>query len=246
MIIDGFVYVTECLVNGKKYIGKCRYDRINDHRKYLGSGVLLKEDIKKFGKENFRRTVLAEVIGKDLLEEVEERFIREFNAVESPDYYNQKYSSVGGDTITFAVNREERAKAISKRVTGKNNPMAGRPKTQAFYDAIKLKNSRRVSCKGVEYASSTEAAEALGIIHTTIAYRCNSKSGRFPDYFYLDPPKKRDEATIVRASDHNGLSIEGVVYKTMQEAKTALQMNNTTVKKRLLSEEFPNWFYIMK
>lgn len=246
MSIDGFVYVTECLVNGKKYIGKCRYDRINDYRKYLGSGVLLKEDIKKYGRENFKRTILAEVVGKELLEEVEERFIREFNAVESPEYYNQKYSSVGGDTITYAANKEERIKAFSDRALGKNNPMAGRAKTQAFYDAIKKKNSRRVSCEGIEYASATEAADSLKTIHTTIAYRCNSASERFSDYFYIDPPKIRDKASAVKASDHNGISIEGVVYRTMQEAKTALRMNNMTIKRMLLSEEFPNWFYIMK
>ena len=57
----GAVYVTTCSVNGKEYIGKFLYNRINDWEKYLGSGRYLKEDIKKYGKDKFTKTIINSV-----------------------------------------------------------------------------------------------------------------------------------------------------------------------------------------
>jgi hypothetical protein len=51
------VYKTTNLINGKYYIGKHATDNINDS--YLGSGKALKRAIKKYGKENFKREILA-------------------------------------------------------------------------------------------------------------------------------------------------------------------------------------------
>jgi hypothetical protein len=43
------IYKTTNIINGKYYVGK----DINNSESYLGSGVLLKRAIKKYGKENF-------------------------------------------------------------------------------------------------------------------------------------------------------------------------------------------------
>ena len=50
-----YIYMTTNLINGMRYIGK-HYGEINDS--YLGSGSKLKEDIKKFGKINFKKDIL--------------------------------------------------------------------------------------------------------------------------------------------------------------------------------------------
>lgn len=50
------VYKTTCLINGKIYIGQHQTYDPNDN--YLGSGTTLKEDIEKFGRENFKREIL--------------------------------------------------------------------------------------------------------------------------------------------------------------------------------------------
>ena len=242
--VTGFVYMTTCKINNKKYIGKCRYDRINDHRKYLGSGVELKKDIKKYGKENFYRTILAEVEGDKLLEEVEENFIKEYKAVESDEFYNLKLASVGGDTITYSPNREKRVKEISNRITGKGNPMYNKPKSQKFLSAIKQKNSRRVMMEGKTYSSFTEAAKNFDKSQSTLLNRLNDDS--YPNIYYLDPPKKRKTENMIRAYEHNGLYIEGTIFKNMVEAKKQLHMNPVNIKKRLLDPEFKEWYYLMK
>ena len=46
------IYVTTNKINGKKYIGKHQTSDLNDN--YLGSGILLKQAIKKYGKKKFR------------------------------------------------------------------------------------------------------------------------------------------------------------------------------------------------
>ena len=51
-----FVYKTTNLVNGKIYIGFHKTDDVNDG--YLGSGTLLVQAIKKYGKDNFKREIL--------------------------------------------------------------------------------------------------------------------------------------------------------------------------------------------
>ncbi len=57
--IIGFVYLTENLINGKRYIGahRCGIDRIATDD-YLGSGQNIKRAIKKYGTSNFKRTIL--------------------------------------------------------------------------------------------------------------------------------------------------------------------------------------------
>ena len=50
------VYQTTNLLNGKIYIGQHQTDNLNDG--YIGSGIELNQDIKKFGKDNFKREIL--------------------------------------------------------------------------------------------------------------------------------------------------------------------------------------------
>ena len=50
-----YVYLTTNLINNKKYIGQ-HYGEINDS--YLGSGHIILDAIKKYGKENFKKEIL--------------------------------------------------------------------------------------------------------------------------------------------------------------------------------------------
>ncbi len=79
-----FIYETTNLINGRKYIGLCTRDDDN----YIGSGKLLKRAVKKYGKENFERKTLATADSFDELLQLEEYYIKKFNAVDSEEYYN--------------------------------------------------------------------------------------------------------------------------------------------------------------
>ena len=92
----GFIYETTNLINGKKYIGKRVYTK--GWENYLGSGVLLKLAIEKYGKENFKRIILKECPDSATLEQEEKYYISLYNAVSNPAYYNLAEGGAGGRT----------------------------------------------------------------------------------------------------------------------------------------------------
>ena len=85
----GFVYLIENKLNGRKYIGRKylwqfrtpkgknrKVKAESDWKKYYGSCPELKEDIIKFGRENFSRTILSlhKTKGKTNYEETRQLF----------------------------------------------------------------------------------------------------------------------------------------------------------------------------
>lgn len=91
----GFIYITENLVNGKKYVGMCK----NTHRdNYLGSGKLLKAAIKKYGRHNFERVIVEECETFDDLSQAEKAWISKLDAVNSDQYYNLYDGGFGGNS----------------------------------------------------------------------------------------------------------------------------------------------------
>jgi hypothetical protein len=84
------IYCITNLINGKKYIGSDS----NNNPNYLGSGTHIKKAIKKYGRENFTKTIINTVTDLDIMKELEEYWIEYFNAYESPMFYNAtKYAA---------------------------------------------------------------------------------------------------------------------------------------------------------
>lgn len=81
----GYVYLTTNLINNKKYIGQHRGEP-NDS--YFGSGIYIKQAIKKYGKENFKKEILCYADSQEELNKLEIEFITLHNAVEDEMYYN--------------------------------------------------------------------------------------------------------------------------------------------------------------
>lgn len=65
---------------------------------YLGSGKLLKQAIKKYGKENFKREILQECSTFEELCKAEDYWITKYNAVESENFYNLNKGGMGGNS----------------------------------------------------------------------------------------------------------------------------------------------------
>lgn len=99
----GFVYLIENLVNGKKYIGrkyltKAGYKTVKGKRKkirvesdwddYYGSSPALKEDVEKFGKDKFKRTILRLCKSRGECNYFETKYIFDHEAILDPNYYN--------------------------------------------------------------------------------------------------------------------------------------------------------------
>lgn len=61
------------LLNGKMYVGKHITKDLND--RYMGSGLILKRAIKKYGRENFRKEWLMFCEDEDELNYMERVFV---------------------------------------------------------------------------------------------------------------------------------------------------------------------------
>ena len=108
----GFVYLITNIQNGRKYIGrkyfwsfrkppgkKRKVKKESDWRKYYGSCPELKEDVEKFGKENFSRTILSlhKTAGRTNFEETRQLFVNgvltESLDTGQPAFYNSNILS---------------------------------------------------------------------------------------------------------------------------------------------------------
>ena len=86
----GFVYLIECIETPRKYLGrkyfwsfrkpkggKRKVKQESDWKKYYGSCPELKEEIKRLGKDKFKRTILSlhKTLGKTNYEETKQLFL---------------------------------------------------------------------------------------------------------------------------------------------------------------------------
>lgn len=90
------IYETTCLLNGKKYIGKHATLDINDQ--YLGSGLILSNALKKYGRENFKKEILFVFDNEDEMNQKETELINE-NIIKSDNYYNIAFGGQGGAIV---------------------------------------------------------------------------------------------------------------------------------------------------
>jgi group I intron endonuclease len=130
------IYITKNLINGKKYIGKDSHNNPN----YLGSGALFLEDIKKYGKENFKKEIL-EYCNKETLGEREEYWINYFNAVESKDFYNIRSKTSGWFNKDLNL---EKYKYVVNKISKGNQ---GKIVTQETKDKISNNQERKNKLK---------------------------------------------------------------------------------------------------
>jgi group I intron endonuclease len=168
------IYITTNLINGKKYIGKDK----NNIPSYIGGGILLKEDIKKYGKNNFKKEILEYCFNVNDLKQKEIFWLEYFNAANNSDFYNltnKSYGSVNGPTFTKKYIK--RGKTISEAKKGKKYPNIGK--------ALKGKKRPEISKALLGKKKSKEHCENLSKAKKGIP---SSKKGK-PDYKQRGKPK---------------------------------------------------------
>jgi len=125
-----FIYKTTNLVNGKIYVGQHSTDKLND--RYLGSGDILKQAIKKHGRKNFKREILIYCLScQKHIDFFEQKFIKELNSI-SPNGYN--ITKGGGGMVGFpawnkgktGIYSEETLEKIRIKATGRKSKKKGR------------------------------------------------------------------------------------------------------------------------
>jgi len=112
----GYIYLTTNLVNQKQYIGRRKGDF---DKNYLGSGTHLCRSVRKYGKDKFSVEALFFAFDNDLLDLSEIQFIKEYDAVKSPLFYN---IAAGGNTRYGDIISTETKQKMSKSQKGIPKP----------------------------------------------------------------------------------------------------------------------------
>lgn len=82
------IYKTTNLINNNIYIGQHATKDINDN--YLGSGVALLSDIKKYGKDNFKKEILYIFDTREEADKKEQELVNT-NFIKRKDTYNNDF-----------------------------------------------------------------------------------------------------------------------------------------------------------
>ena len=135
----GYIYKTTNTINGKIYVGKS-IKEVENTIAYFGSGILLRTSIKKYGKENFNKTILESNIQREILNDRETFWINELKSNDKTIGYNLTEGGDGGDCITLNPNRQK----IVEKSTGKNNHFYGRHHSDKTKKLISQKQLGRV------------------------------------------------------------------------------------------------------
>jgi len=150
------VYITTNLINNKKYIGKDS----NNNPKYIGSGTLLREDIIKYGRENFKKEIIESCDTNEELTIRESYWIKYYNAVNSDEYYNLvdfsagwNLNKLGKEKYNFITNKLSQSRKgikpnirdIESRNKKIQESSKGKPKPEGFGSIIsKIKKSQNI------------------------------------------------------------------------------------------------------
>jgi group I intron endonuclease len=130
------VYQTTNSINGKIYVGCHRTSNLEDG--YLGSGTLLANAVKKYGKENFTREILSfHDTAADMYKE--EKTIVNEKFIEQSSNYNIRVGGWGGKasrevydkisaTLKGVTKSEETRKRMSNAQSGKTLSIETRKK----------------------------------------------------------------------------------------------------------------------
>jgi hypothetical protein len=107
-----YVYLTTNLINGKQYVGD-HFGKIYDN--YLGSGKIIIQSIKKYGKKNFKKEVLEFYNTKQEAFNGQTKWINEYDTL-SPKGYN--ISPSGGVGVPNSFHSNVTKNKISKSKKG--------------------------------------------------------------------------------------------------------------------------------
>ena len=117
-MIYHYTYITTNLINGKQYIGDHSTSKLDDN--YLGSGLLIKEEQKILGKENFKKEILEFFSTKQEAYNDQEKYIKLYKTHVSQGGYNKNWT--GGQWASIVSDKTRKKISRSLKEAYKNNP----------------------------------------------------------------------------------------------------------------------------
>lgn len=249
------IYKTTNLINEKFYIGK---DKHNDP-KYIGSGKILKQAIKKYGIDNFVKEIIEECYNEQQWLEREIYWIDYYNAIN--DGYNIALGGNGGDTISKNPNRELIGKRHSEKM---KDPLVNKNKAKGRIIKPKKRDDpnwinpqkgkpsplrgRPSNKKGISNPKHSEWMKN----NNPFKGKTHSDEHKLKLKLVNSLPKTEEHKRKIsetlkgnKPGNMRQIIIDGVLYESLSEAARQLSLPLSTIKNRLKSnsKKFINWNY---
>lgn len=111
-----YLYEIKNTINGNIYIGAHESEHYNDA--YMGSGNIIKKAIRKYGKENFTKTILEYFSSKDEMYKREKEIVNQ-DFIDRHDTYNISLGGLGGsmkkNRKPFTKKHSEKSKILMSK-----------------------------------------------------------------------------------------------------------------------------------
>ena len=178
---DGYyhlIYMIVNKINNKIYIGK--HTTKNPYDDYMGSGKAINAAIKKYGLENFEKTILYCFDSEDKAYLKESEIVDE-TFVKRSDTYNMK---CGGKGFKSYELKNEKNYWYGKNRTNDNNPMYGHQHSE--------KTKQHISEKAKKRYINSENHPMKGIHHCKETIQFLSE--KLKDYYKNNPEKAKEHS----------------------------------------------------
>jgi len=182
------VYLVTNLVNGKIYIGQTNGKRW----RYYGGGKIIKQAIRKYGKYNFRKSLLIEgLYSQEEIDELEILFIKQYNSCDKTIGYNILPGGFGGRNII--ITEETRRKMSASAIGKKKGPQSEEHRRNLSISHIGLVHPSTRKAVMVydinrrllfECQSVTEAALKTNNCDSNISAACKGRKGQLKGYIF--------------------------------------------------------------
>lgn len=226
----GFIYITTNVINGKRYIGQKKF--CYDWQTYLGSGTLFRKALNKYGKENFKRDIVAIAYTKEELNKLEIQFIKNHNANDRNKYYNITKGGDGGNGLCGELNgmygkhlSEKHKERLRIANSGENNSFYGKHHSEETKKKISQANkgknvggksvfAKKVICidTGEIFDSASEVERKYNYPCRTISACCRNEKrtayGKVWMYLEKYNNTSKEEVKILYARNKKGIKGE--------------------------------------
>lgn len=161
---EHYVYCTTNILNNKKYIGS-HSGHINDD--YLGSGVILKKSIKKYGKSNFIKQILW-CGPKEHMRDMETYWCEYFDVSNNILFYNRTNKGTGYSYGTPNTKLSETRKLMNIQAWNKG---LTKETSEAILIQSEKQKGKPSGMKGKTAWNAGKPGTMLGKKHTSESYQ---------------------------------------------------------------------------
>lgn len=230
---SGFVYLWINKINGKKYLGSHK-GKIDDN--YIGSGIVFRNAIKKYGIDNFERNIIEIIKNPEEIQLREQYWLDYYNVAKNQEFYNISGSASGGRTMEGKTENELIKWRKKCRVSQLN-------KTYTPTEEAIIKMS--LSSKQFWENSQEKLKQSTRMIgnHLRKGVLHSEKSKEKMKISQSSRPRSLEERQKMGTPQNNfrgiQITINNETFKSKKEAANKLKISMSSLNKMLNGKELP-------